>query len=141
MIQRKKTYKRLTVTSSTSYTDKKLSEATSYTYAVKLEYNSKTGPYITVKGNTKLSARKMTVKAYNKKVTISWKKNTKADGYQIYWCKGDEWTIPHNDYYSMPKDCYNDYVQLKKITKNKHNLLYKIKPFRFKELSLQNEGL
>ena len=42
----------------------------------------------------------MTVKAYNKKVTISWKKNTKADGYQIYWCKGDEWTIPHNDYYS-----------------------------------------
>lgn len=60
----------------------------------------------------------MTVKAYNKKVTISWKKNKKADGYQIYWCKGDEWTIPHNDYYSMPKDCYNDYVQLKKITKN-----------------------
>lgn len=115
---KKKTYKRLTVTSSTSYTDKKLSEATSYTYAVKLEYNSKTGPYITVKGNTKLSTPKMTVKAYNKKVTISWKKNTKADGYQIYWCKGDEWTIPHNDYYSMPKDCYNDYVQLKKITKN-----------------------
>ena len=91
---KKKTYKRLTVTSSTSYTDKKLSEATSYTYAVKLEYNSKTGPYITVKGNTKLSTPKMTVKAYNKKVTISWKKNTKADGYQIYWCKGDEWTIP-----------------------------------------------
>lgn len=115
---KKKTYKRLTVTSSTSYTDKKLSEATSYTYAVKLEYNSKTGPYITVKGNTKLSTPKMTVKAYNKKVTISWKKNKKSDGYQIYWCKGDEWTIPHNDYYSMPKDCYNDYVQLKKITKN-----------------------
>ena len=115
---KKKTYKRLTVTSSTSYTDKKLSEATSYTYAVKLEYNSKTGPYITVKGNTKLSTPKMTVKAYNKKVTISWKKNTKAEGYQIYWCKGDEWTIPHNDYYSMPKDCYNDYVQLKKITNN-----------------------
>lgn len=67
---KKKTYKRLTVTSSTSYTDKKLSEATSYTYAVKLEYNSKTGPYITVKDNTKLSTPKMTVKAYNKKVTI-----------------------------------------------------------------------
>ena len=60
----------------------------------------------------------MTVKAYNKKSHNKLEEDKKADGYQIYWCKGDEWTIPHNDYYSMPKDCYNDYVQLKKITKN-----------------------
>lgn len=115
---KKKSYKLLTTTSSTSYTDKKLTEATGYTYAVKLEYNSKLGPYTTVKGNTKISTPKMTVKAYNKKVTISWNKNTKAEGYQIYWCKGDEWTIPQNNYYSISNDCYNDYVQLKKITKN-----------------------
>jgi hypothetical protein len=109
----KKSYKLLTTTSSTSYTDKKLSQATAYTYKVVPVYSGLTGKNNTVKGNTKVAAPTLTLKSYNKKAGLSWTKNSKADGYQIYWCKGDTSTVPYNNYYSI-KDvvCTTDFTKL-----------------------------
>jgi DNA-binding protein len=104
-----KKYTLLGTTSSTSYKDTKLSQATVYTYRVKPVYGKYSGTSVTVKGNTNVAAPTLSLKTYSKKATLNWSKNSKADGYQIYWCKGDTTTVPKNNYYSLKDVVCTDY--------------------------------
>lgn len=81
-----------------------------------------------------LAAPKLTLKSYATKAVLSWDKNTKADGYQIYWCGGDTSSVTHNN---QSGDCWNELTKLKTISSNttttytKTDLSYK-KNYHFK---------
>ena len=89
-----------------------------------------------------LSAPKLTLKSYATKAVLSWDKNTKADGYQIYWCGGDTSSVPHNN---QSGDCWNERTKLKTISSNttttytKTDLSYK-KNYHFKVRAYKKSG-
>lgn len=98
----------------TSYSIKKLSCASSYKFAVvayrklsngKYEY----GPKITKDCVTKPVTPTVTIKAYKNKANISWTRNSRSQGYEIYWCKGDGSDINSNS------TCWNEMVLLKTV--------------------------
>lgn len=72
----------------TSYTDKTVATGTSYSYRVRAyrKVGSKIyySPYSSTKsGKTKLSTTKLTAKAGKKQATLSWKKVSGANGYEL----------------------------------------------------------
>ena len=89
-----------------------------------------------------LSAPKLTLKSYATKAVLSWDKNSKADGYQIYWCGGDTSSVPHNN---QSGDCWNERTKLKTISSNttttytKTDLSYK-KNYHFKVRAYKKSG-
>ncbi|MDE6148817.1 MAG: fibronectin type III domain-containing protein [Ruminococcus sp.] len=89
-----------------------------------------------------LAAPKLTLKSYATKAVLSWDKNTKADGYQIYWCGGDTNSVPHNN---QSGDCWNERTKLKTISVNtttsftKTDLSYK-KNYHFKVRAYKKSG-
>ena len=89
-----------------------------------------------------LSAPKLTLKSYATKAVLSWDKNSKADGYQIYWCGGDTISVPHNN---QSGDCWNERTKLKTISSNttttytKTDLSYK-KNYHFKMRAYKKSG-
>lgn len=121
-----KKYKFLKLTSDTTFTDKKLSEAKGYTYCVKLVYGSHVGKETVVNSHTKISAPKLTLKSYTKKAVLNWNKKN-ADGYEFYWCRGENYTVPHNSYYSNYLYCYNMYTLLKNVNGGSHTSFTKTK--------------
>ena len=96
----------------TTYTIKDLTCAGSYKFAVvayrklsggKYEY----GPKITNDCITKPATPIVTIAAYKGKSKLSWTKNSRSQGYEIYWCKGDDSDINCNS------SCWNEMVLLK----------------------------
>lgn len=78
-------YKKLTTN---SFTDKKLTQFTKYSYKVKavitIEGKTLSGSTASVSSYTKLTTPTLTLSTKNKAVNVKWNKNTKATGYQIY---------------------------------------------------------
>ncbi len=84
-----KKYKLIKTVKTTSYTDKKRSQLTKYTYRVKpiMTFNKKTltGTSVQISQTTGLAVpSKFSLAVRNKAIKISWGKNTKATGYKIY---------------------------------------------------------
>lgn len=103
-----KTYKLIKTTTSTSYTISGLSQATQYIYRVKAGKTVNGKTYFN--GSVKASAytnpsapTKYSIAVKNKAIKVSWSKNTKASGYQIYRSSDFGWT----------------YKRVKTITSNK----------------------
>lgn len=80
-------WKRIKTTSSTSYTVEKLKSGTKYKFKVRAIIDSDIkGAYSSVlEVKTKLKTPTVTLKAGAKKATVSWKKVTGADGYEIVY--------------------------------------------------------
>ena len=89
-----------------------------------------------------LAAPELTLKSYATKAVLSWNYNSKADGYQIYWCGGDTSSVPHNN---QSGNCWNERVKLKTISSNnttsytKTDLSYK-KNYHFKVRAYKKSG-
>lgn len=84
-----KSYKLIKTTTATSYTNTNLSQTTKYTYRIKAGKTVKGKTYfdqsVTVAAYTKPSApTKFSLAVKNKAIKVSWSKNSKASGYQIY---------------------------------------------------------
>ena len=89
----KSSWKKLSRTSSTSYTDKTAKSGTTYTYTVRAVNNAGSSAYNKTGVSVKfLSAPKLTAKTAAKKVKLSWKKTPGAAGYVILRReKGGSW--------------------------------------------------
>ena len=89
-----------------------------------------------------LAAPELKLKSYATKAVLSWNYNSKADGYQIYWCGGDTSSVPHNN---QSGNCWNERVKLKTISSNnttsytKTDLSYK-KNYHFKVRAYKKSG-
>ena len=89
-----------------------------------------------------LAAPELKLKSYATKAVLSWNYNSKADGYQIYWCGGDTSSVPHNN---QSGNCWNERVKLKTISSNnttsytKTDLTYK-KNYHFKVRAYKKSG-
>ena len=78
-------WKKIGKTSSTSYTDKTAKSGTKYSYTVRAVNNAGSSSYNKTGVSVKYLAKtKVTTKAAAKKMTVTWKKTTGADGYVIY---------------------------------------------------------
>ena len=85
-------YVYLDTIASCSYTDTKRAQATVYKYKVCSAACGKTGQPSICSALTKISTPEIKAQTLNKAVKISWKENTKANGYVIYrysWQDGD----------------------------------------------------
>lgn len=82
------TYKKIAATKSTSFTDKKLSSATEYTYRVLAYRNTGKvlirGSYTTIKATTNLNTPVIKLTAGKKKAAVSWGKISSANGYEVF---------------------------------------------------------
>ena len=89
----KTSWKKLSRSSSTSYTDKTAKSGTTYTYTVRAVNNAGSSEYNKAGVSVKyLSAPKLTAKAAARKVKLSWKKTPGAAGYVILRKeKGGSW--------------------------------------------------
>lgn len=113
-----------------TYTDTSLTSATSYSYKVRsyLNVDGKTyyGPYSSVvKKTTKLATPSLKLSSGKKKATVSWKKVSKANGYQIYKATSK------NGKYSLKKTIKSGST-LKFIDKNlksKKTFYYKVRSY------------
>ncbi len=92
-----KTFKLIKATTSTSYTNSGLSQATKYTYRVKAAkiVNGKTyfDKAVEISTYTKPSApTKYSIAVKNKAIKVSWSRNAQASGYQIFRSSDYGWT-------------------------------------------------
>ncbi|MDE6659893.1 MAG: hypothetical protein K2K01_07255 [Eubacterium sp.] len=83
-----KKYKLLKKLTTNSYTDKKLTQFTKYSYKIKavitLDGKTLNGSTTSLSSYTKLTTPSLTLATKNKAVNVKWSKNSKATGYQIY---------------------------------------------------------
>lgn len=86
---KKKKYVFLADSYSTIYTDTTAKSLTSYSYKIRMYTNSgkKTKLSEAVKIKTPLLPGNANVAVSSSKITVSWNKNSKADGYEIYYYK------------------------------------------------------
>lgn len=129
-----KKYELIKTTKSTSYTDKKLTQMKKYTYKVKAVKTVgekttsnkavKVSAYTTPKTPAKL---KLAVKS--SKITVSWSKNKKVDGYQIY--RLDLGTSGYGEFKKVKtiKDKDKGSWTDTKVKKS-HEYLYRIRSYR-----------
>lgn len=103
-----KTFKLIKTTTSNSYTNSGLSQASQYIYRIKAGKTANGTTYfnssVKVSSYTKPSApTKYSIAVKNKAIKVSWSRNAKASGYQIYRSSDFGWT----------------YKRVKTITSNK----------------------
>lgn len=78
-----------------------------------------------------LAAPELTLKSYATKAVLSWNYNSKADGYQIYWCGRRYKLGPHNN---QSGNCWNERVKLKTISSNNTTSYTKTDPVLIKRI-------
>lgn len=79
-----KKYERIAKTEYNYYIDEGLSQLKTYKYAVKAVKSSKSNTALKESVTTLLKTPELTLATKNKAATLTWTKNSKADGYQIY---------------------------------------------------------
>ena len=83
----------IATTTTNSYKNMGLSQATAYQFKVRAVVNGQSGATTAVQGVTKVQTPDLQLAALDKSVKVMWDKNTKATGFQIYRMTADD------DYY------------------------------------------